>query len=458
MNENAPHCLPKNRGTIACFVAPAGVAPAGVVRASVCSVSIGRQRRNHIAVRFAFLLLFLAGCQRAPVDDDGFGRIRSNSGYGAIDGISGFVHLLKTRGLQVRQSGRIAPSIDRFDTIIWAPDRESPPSVAAINRLQQWVDDGHGTKRVIFIGPGFRSRKLLDKKQMELAAEENLERSVRRHNEKLIQYNHYDYGYADGENCQWYKLAKIQDQPITQITGPWSSDPAVKDAELYTGNYDFKIPSALLPVSSAKNHDSSGSGNARPVYRRASVLLSGDGHNLVYRIPLRSAYKHGASYDDDDSPSSNRPANAYQATQESSGVFIVCNGSFLQNYGLVNPANQVLANRLANQCSGEVLVLQSGPSPIEVTDSLAPEQNNLRWLRQRPLREIVPFFLLLATFTFFAAFPIHGRPKRIRLRPEKTFADHIRATGQLLKSSKGRDWAKKTIQKYHDDSSDKKSN
>jgi len=104
-----------------------------------------------------------------------------------------------------------------------------------------------------------------------------------------------------------------------------------------------------------------------------------------------------------------------------------------------------------------VLVLQSGPQPIQVTESLAPEKNGWAWLQKQPLRGIVPFFLLLATFTFFAVFPIHGRPKRIRLRPEKTFADHIRATGQLLKSSKGHDWAQKAIQKYNDNSPDKKS-
>ena len=170
----------------------------------------------------------------------------------------------------------------------------------------------------------------------------------------------------------------------------------------------------------------------------------------MYRIPLKNPYYY------DEGPSSYSTDNN---GDDSTGIFIVCNGSFFQNFGLVNSANQKLASKIADQCEGKVLVLQSGPEPILVTDSLAPEQNGWAWLQKRPMRDIVPFFLLLATFTFFAVFPIHGRPKRIRLRPEKTFANHIQATGLLLKSSKDRDgdqWAKKTIKKYHDGTSDKK--
>ena len=44
-------------------------------------------------------VLCFAGCGIDSIDDDGFGRVRSTGGYGAIDGISGFVHVLKSRGL-----------------------------------------------------------------------------------------------------------------------------------------------------------------------------------------------------------------------------------------------------------------------------------------------------------------------------------------------------------------------
>ena len=380
----------------------------------------------------------LAGCQLEGSDDDGFGRIRGNSGYGTIDGISGFVHLLKSRGLDVNQSSRISPLIERYETIIWAPDRWYPPSGNAIERLQQWVNDGQSYRRLIFIGPGFRSRQLLDKKQVELATGEGKERAVRRLTEKLIQFDYRRlHDSVDSESCEWYELKKIKNQPIIEVTGKWSEDIPVDQLEIYTGDYDFKIPADLKPNRSASN-------------QRAEVLLAGDGHNLVYRIPPKAPNHYDNSFNN---------YSTEDIGDDSTGIFIICNGSFFQNYGLANPVNQQLAKRVAGQCAGKVLVLQSGPQPITVTESLAPEENGWAWLQKRPLRDIVPFFLLLATFTFFAVFPIHGRPKRIRLRPEKTFADHIRATGLLLKSSKdldGDEWAKKTIKKYHDGSSDKK--
>ena len=391
-----------------------------------------------VAILLITLSICLTGCQFEGMDDDGFGRIRSNSGYGSIDGISGFVHLLKSRELDVNQSSRISPLIERYETIIWAPDRLYPPTDKAIERLQRWVDDGPGHRRLIFIGPGFRSRKLLDKKQVELANGEEKERALRRLSEKLIEFDYRRYyDSLDSESCEWYKLEKIENRPIIEVTGPWSDDIPVDQLEIYTGNYDFKIPTDLKPKRSASD-------------LRAEVLLIGDGHNLVYRIPPNESNYNANTFND---------YSTYENEDDSTGIFIICNGSFFQNYGLANPANQQLAKKIADQCAGKVLVLQSGPQPIVVTESLAPEENGWAWLQKRPLRDIVPFFLLLATFTFFAVFPIHGRPKRIRLRPEKTFADHIRATGLLLKSSKDHDgdkWAKKTIKKYHDASSDKK--
>jgi len=408
-------------------------------------------RPTALVLTLCLTLIGVLGCGMDVGDDDGFGRVRSTSGgYGTIDGISGLVYLLKSRGLNVRRSSRISPQIERYDTIIWAPDRADPPSEAAIERLERWVDDGYGGRRVVFIGPGFRSRKLLVKKQIQLADGEELERSIRRYHEKLIQ-NDFDFGNrswlgnSDGEKCDWYELTLIDNQRIKSISGPWSVGHSGDELELYTGTYDFKIPTKLQPTSASGDHNDDGENyvdNDDDDYDpRAKILLTGDGYNLVYRIPPKSEYYDGYSYSENDKP----------------GVYVVANGSFVQNYGLVNPGNQQLANKIADVCSGEVLVLQSGPQPIEVTESLSPEKNGWQWLRQRPLRDIVPFFLLLATFTFFVVFPIHGRPKRIKLRPEKTFADHIRATGQLLKASRGRDWAMEVIRKYHDGSSDNKS-
>ena len=154
-------------------------------------------------------------------EDDGFGKIRSNSGYGTIDGISGFVHLLKENGLSVRQSSRISPRIDRYQTIIWAPDRDQAPRKEATDRLEQWVADGYGSRRLIFIGPGFRSRKLLDKKQVEIAQGENLERAQRRYSEKIIRYD-YDYwiGLIEGAACDWYDLSASENKLVKKAFWP----------------------------------------------------------------------------------------------------------------------------------------------------------------------------------------------------------------------------------------------
>ena len=205
-------------------------------------------------------VLCFAGCGIDSIDDDGFGRVRSTGGYGAIDGISGFVHVLKSRGLNVRQSSRISPQIERYDTIIWAPNRIFPPSDAAIERLERWIDNGRGGRQVIFIGPGFRSRQLLDKKQIELADNENLERAVRRYQEKVIKGrfrpgNHYWYGSGDGESCDWYELTQIENERIKNISGPWAEGESADELELYSGILDFTIPTEIQPAPAAEKND-----------------------------------------------------------------------------------------------------------------------------------------------------------------------------------------------------------
>lgn len=439
----------------------------------IFGVVVGRVARGvrwsgQVAV--ILVAVIVSGCDLENGEDDGFGKIRSDSGYATVDGISGFVHLLKQRGFSVRTATRISPLIERYNTILWSPDREMPPTEKAIDRLEQWVNGGSEPRALIFIGPGFRGRQWLDKKQLEMASDEMLEKSIRRYSEKLIggrYQRRYFWGQASGERCRWYELASIDDRPIRRLEGPWSEGLADGTTEVYSGTYEFRIPAALNPSASSAGQSLPSSD------RRAEVLLTGDGLHLVYRIPAEGrsvnsfgdefeggfaeAYggEYGGEYGDEYGGVAD--ADDVSGDDDVSGIYVVANGSFVQNFGLIGLGNQRLANRLAGVCGNEVLVLQSGPGAIEVTRSLAPEKNGWAWLGQRPLREIVPFFLLLATVTFFVAFPIHGRPKRIRLRREKTFADHVRATGRLLKSTKGEQWAQDAIKKYDDRTSDKSS-
>jgi hypothetical protein len=408
------------------------------------------------AMLVTVFIFSVAGCGEFESIDDGFGKIRSSSGYGSLDGISGFVHLLEQRGAKVRTSGRISPKINRYDTIIWAPDRDYPPHKSAIDRLEQWATQGDGDRVVIFVGPGFRARQWMEKKQVEIADDADFEKSLRRFSERLIQ-SRWDnfYGAGDGESCQWFEMRQIPDRRIEQASGPWSQGLATDELELYSGFYEFKIPQRLTSGSVVKQ----GSGGlaespdlgyeteSRPL---VTTLLYGDEYPLLYRI-TPAADSDGYW---DDSLNSSGSVGRWESD---AGIYILPNGCFVQNFGLIAEGNQQLAGRLADLCGSQVLVLESGPGPIEVTDSIVPQSNGWAWLGQRPMRDIAPFFLLLATVAFFVIFPIHGRPKRIRLRPEKTFAHHIGATGELLKSSNARQWADEAIKKYHEGTSDKTS-
>ena len=379
----------------------------------------------------ALLLLILSGCGEEEKDygsSRDYGKIRGPmAGYVSVDGLSGLVTMFRDQGRTVRQANRISPRIERFETILWCPNNLDPPSQRAIERLDEWLAGGY-YRTLIFVAPGFRGKDSLMRRQVDIAAGEDRAKALRRYNEYLIRkigYDVWDGGVTKFLNdedtdaeCEWYSQTKGTSEKITRLDGQWGDEIDVAQSDLYSGNLELEIPDDLPMLKVRPGHS-----YMSRVDRDTEVLLESDAGPLAWRMFC--------------------PDN-----EEFGSVYLFSNGSPLMNLGLANRENRKLAIELIDQTAGDVLVLQSGPGPVEVRDSYAPETSGWEWLQRRPLNTIIPFFLLLSVFAFFAIFPIHGRPRHIETQPKKTFAGHIRATGRLLNSPKNRSWAKKAIKSY----------
>ncbi len=393
-----------------------------------------------------FILLFLTatGCQAIGEPDYGsfndYGKVHGqNAGYASVDGLSGLATLFRDQGRALRRAKRISPLIDRYDTIVWCPNRMTPPSNKVIDRLEQWLTEGN-YRSIIFVPPGFRGKKTLMKQQLAMASPRGRERekALRRYNEYLSSdmpgrhgENYLYYPYLNSQRageCQWFSQQEGGDSKITDLQGTWSGELKVEDSNLYAGVLDLKIKEHLDDVQD------SGDG---PFYfgrqswqRESETLLEHSGGVLLSRIFC--------------------PGN------ESLGqVFVFSNGSALMNLGLANKENRKIAGQLVDQTYGSVMLLESGPMEIEVRETYAPNESGWEWLTRAPICNIVPYFLLLSVVAFFTAFPIHGRPQRIDLETKTSFGDHIRATGQLLKRQSNRAWALDVVRRYKQRSGDK---
>lgn len=388
-------------------------------------------------------------------DSDGYGRTRGGDwGFANIDGISGFVHLMKERGMDVRHAQRITPSIDRYHTILWCPNRNDPPSDAACRRLQKWLAQD-SSRRLIYVAGGYRGRMTLMQKQLELAKKQSeaksgagaeggneiaeadqadqknqadrqeqsghYERMLRRMNEVMVNEGINDgawFGdtpsflniqYYDEGTCPWYSQTAISDTPVKRFSGPWSDRFRGGKAQWNSGHLKIDPAETVSVESFDEDFYTPDLGT--------ETLLRGDGKVLMFRI-------YNSEYED-----------------YSGQAYVLANGSAILNLGLTNRENVRFANSLIDECQGDVLVLQSGPQPIEVRNHNSPENSGFEWLQRQPLNTIVPMFLLLSIVAFFVVFPIHGRPRRINLEPPRTFAGHIEATASLLRGGRNRRWA-----------------
>ena len=379
------------------------------------------------------LLTVMVGCNRTnsknfgSFDDYGkeYGR---DAGYASVDGLSIFLEMIRSDNRKVHLAKRISPLIDRFDTVVWCPNRRVPPSEAVIQRLEQWLDEG-STRSIIFVPPGFRGQAEFKKRQLDLVADEKLENenALRRYNEYLNQTGnmefdlsssfHYFYQDVEGQ-CKWFSQSSQIDQPITEIDGTWSHVLEASQADLRTGDLEVKIEDDLP-------------GRYPHSLRRESERLIGySTGSFLSRIYSRSRSDLGQ-------------------------VFVFSNGSAIMNLGMTNAENRKLARNLIDQTRGDVIVLESGPVEIEIRNRYTSDGGGWQWMTRKPISYIIPYLLLLSVIAFFAVFPIHGRPRRIDLEVEKTFGDHIKSTGRLLSNSANRTWAEQTIKRYKAQSSEK---
>ena len=391
----------------------------------------------------ALLIGISTGCGVLEETDYGsfndYGKIHGQSaGYASVDGLSGLITLLRNDGRTVRGAPRISPLIDRFDTIVWCPNRVPPPSSQVIDRLELWLSEGNH-RSIIFVTPGFRGESTLMKQQLAMVPNSapEKENAIRRYNEYLsVEHpSRYENRYSfmmtsqsgEGE-CKWFIQEDGVDEKITKVDGRWSDMITIEDTNLHTGSLRLKVKDDLENAQAP-------SGNAyddrkKSFERESESLLEHSDGVLLSRIFCPDEEDRGQ-------------------------IFVLSNGSALMNLAMANAENRKIAGELINQTRGPVMILESGPAEIEIRNTYAPNESGWEWLTRKPIGNIVPFFLLLSVVAFFAVFPIHGRPRRIDLETKKTFRDHINATGRLLKSNSNRNWALEVIRRYKNRSGDK---
>ncbi len=365
--------------------------------------------RPGILIVLLFAMMFVLGCEQANSLNTEYGTLFGPRGSDSLNGTKYFSELFEAQGATVNRSSVIDPNLDQYDTLVWFPDNNSPPSDKAVRRLSDWLGSGY-RRTLIYVAGGNRTTEDYLRAAIEKVPMDQKEEYLRRISEEMISDEKTDAGGrqiwfpSDSTECEWYEVTERRIGTQKVVSGKLlPSGKTYPDMEL-----DF-----AYEVQPRKKWE-------------PEVLLQAGDEALVYKLGNR-------------------------ATRDNqSELILVSQGSILLNYSLVDEDKQALAAALVRRCETRrgVLFLESGSDGIEVRESVVSNHSNWSWIAQPPLCYIVPHVLFLGVLFCFAYFPIFGRPKRVKPRNTSTFRNHINATAELLSRSNQPNRAVNTIRDY----------
>ncbi|QEG21214.1 DUF4350 domain-containing protein [Mariniblastus fucicola] len=393
-----------------------------------------RAQSLRLAVSFCILtsLVLTTGCFDFGTDFT-YGKAADQS----VNGVSVFANLLRERGHTVSRKRRLTKRIDRFDTIVWAPDNSALPPENVVAWLEKWLGKG-SPKVLVFVGRSYDAKLDYYRGKFESASPRDREGWQRELAEQIMHSREYNFDWrfnsSDDATAFWFDEVDDEDaKPLdpSKLGGPWAAgiDPQavhldcerlLKPVEDY--NEEDAVPEFAISVDSEESEYDEYDYWAEDFRENEIVvkdLLTVDGEPFAFEI---STYVNP-----------NRK------------VIIIGNGSFLLNYPLMHAEHRKLASKVADEIVGDVVFLESDYRWPRVGGSANDPALHWSWVGRAPMNYIVPHFLFWGVLYCFVFFPNFGRPKRIQFHPPKAFRSHVTAVAAILRRSKEKNWARQMV-------------
>lgn len=340
-----------------------------------------------------------------------YGKLRGNSGGTSVNGVSVLADMLREQGHTVARYGRLSPKIERYETLVWFPANKNCPSDEAVERLEQWLDNGY-QRTLIYVGYDFAGevdyyRLLVNQTEgeqkeraMRALAEAQMQEDARLYNDVSDDWRvMFAGGKPTDDSCRWFDLEIDPRKRSNHIDGPLAETlPPNSLPEIQTQAW-LKSRESYLDSHPGRTLDN---------------LLTVDQRPFAFR------------YHDE-------PADSDQYWASENQLIFVTNARFLANYGLLDSSNRQLAENLIEHIEpySDVLFLESDEYGIKVSDSDYDAHNTWSWITKKPLSYMVPHFLAWGVLFCFAFYPIFGRPKRTNNDRNRSFGDHVAAIARL---------------------------
>jgi hypothetical protein len=392
-------------------------------------------------VGFTLLLYIFSGCNQPMALQSEYGKIRNEGKTASLNGTRFLAEMFRRRGVTVNRQSAISPRLNRYQTIVWFPDRHAAPEKQVVTALETWIDEGYG-RTLIYVGRDYQAN--LDylkqiRSQIDITEQEELSRRI---SEAIVQRETDEREIREKDSptsCDWFKIKHRRRQSSQTITGRLIESGRQPSSPSSPISTRFDPNSASLEFSTVLTPP-----NRRDVPEQTK-LLTVNGVPFVYSLPRVSC---------------------------DGNIIVVNNGCFLLNFGLINSEHRKLAENLISECdpNGPVAFLESGPWEIRIQDRVDAHQP-WAWISRPPLRYVVPHVLFWGVLFCFVVFPIFGRAKRFRggsypharvgsgkqlhdepsIHPATSttsFRAHLVALGKMLQRSESTAAARQKVENY----------
>jgi hypothetical protein len=357
----------------------------GVILAVVCAGCVG--------VMFLYYWY-------SPAHDinDTYGKRR---GYKAVDSVNGtavLASMFEASGRSVNSISEIGPRVERYDTIVWVPNRFTVPGDNVQQFLENWLAN-KPNRTLIYIGRDHDSSPEYWQRVMAQVPPEDREEYERRWANAQARVHAQQTAIPHQQRCDWFIVQGNEPRRrIDSLDGPWAEEIDTAKTEIDLGGR-LDIP----PSSTGQQANAYGS--------RVDILLQSENDILAHAYTPNSWNK--------------------------SKVIVVANGSFTLNMPLVNKEHRKLAGRLIAETSAgsDVAFLESGPQdPVvrKVNDG-AGGNHALHLFTIWPISFIVVHLAALGLAYSIYRFPMFGRPQRLPPEQRADFGQHVTALGELLR-------------------------
>jgi hypothetical protein len=352
-----------------------------------------------------------------------YGRRRGAESARSVNGTAVLADLFKRAGHRVTTRGRLSPSINDFDIIVWCPDDFEPPTAQQREFLEDWLADASGQERsLIYVGRDFDAAVAYWDRVAPQAPADQADEILRRQAEARAEYEAARSKMPTNQYARWFTVHRdtpprgdASSRHIQQLTGPWAKGIDAAKAEI-------RLEGRLAIPTKADTKNASDA----VLPTNVEVLLGAGRDPLITRV-TDSKWPDGQ-------------------------ILVVANGSLVLNYPLVNHEHRKLAVRLISECGapGRTVFLESGAGGPAVLDKepAGGPPTALELLKVWPLNAILLHLTILGIVFCLARSLIFGHARELTADSPSDFGKHVTALGRLLARTQDRNYAQARLAQY----------